>query len=71
METTFIIIQGILCITWLYLYGEQNKQKKQINDLSEMQKNIILDVLYLLRKEAIENEDYRKLADIDRILNKK
>lgn len=71
MEITFIIIQGVLCITWLYLYGQQKEDKRQIKELQNLMQSVVHDLLLIMREKALENEDYRKVADIERILNKK
>jgi hypothetical protein len=68
MEIVLTIIDILFIALMLY---KINQHQKQINELKSMQSSIVHDLLLIMREKAIENEDYRKVADIDKILNKK
>ena len=68
MEIILTIIDILFIALMLY---KINQHQKQINELKSMQNSIVHDLLLIMREKAMQDEDYRKVLEIDKILNKK
>ena len=78
METIVHLMIVITFVFACYLFLRIKEHHKAIKDIAEIlkmmdtvQNGVVHDVLLILREKAIQEEDYRKVADIDKILNKK
>lgn len=78
MTQTELILFGIVvnallwCVISILQHMKINKHlESRINHLQKWQDAIIEDVLTMQRKDALESEDYRRVARIDEIMKSK